>query len=64
LTRREREVLGLLADGRTDAEIATTLSISPKTVGRHVGSILAKLGVDNRVQAAARALQRQHTPEL
>jgi DNA-binding CsgD family transcriptional regulator len=60
LTRREREVLGLLAAGRTDAEIANTLSISPKTVGRHVGSILAKLGVDNRVQAAARALQREH----
>jgi DNA-binding CsgD family transcriptional regulator len=59
LTRREREVLGLLAAGNTDAEIADTLSISRKTVGRHVGSILAKLGVDNRVQAAARALQRQ-----
>ena len=60
LTRREREVLELLADGRSDAEIAAMLHISPKTAGWHVRSILVKLGVDNRVQAAAHALHR-HT---
>jgi DNA-binding CsgD family transcriptional regulator len=52
LTRREREVLELLADGRRDAQIAAALHISPKTAGHHISSILAKLGVDNRIQAA------------
>jgi DNA-binding CsgD family transcriptional regulator/tetratricopeptide (TPR) repeat protein len=54
LSRREREVITLIADGHSDAEIATKLSISPKTVGHHVSSILTKLGVANRTQAAAR----------
>ncbi|ORV81504.1 LuxR family transcriptional regulator [Mycobacterium interjectum] len=54
LTRRQREVLTLIAAGHSDAEVATKLSISPKTVGHHVAAILAKLGVDNRTQAAAR----------
>jgi DNA-binding CsgD family transcriptional regulator len=62
LTRREREVLELVAGGRSDAQIAAVLHISPKTAGTHVSSILAKLGVDNRVQAAAVALQRQPGP--
>ncbi|WP_082953389.1 AAA family ATPase [Mycobacterium sp. E3251] len=53
LTEREREVLELLADGHSDADIAAVLFISPKTANRHVGSILAKLGVRNRTQAAA-----------
>ena len=60
LTRREREVLELLAGGRSDAQIAAALHISPKTAGCHVSSILVKLGVDNRIKAAAHALQR-HT---
>ena len=59
LTRREREVLELLAGGRSDAQIAGALHISPKTAGCHVSSILVKLGVDNRIKAAAHALQRQ-----
>jgi DNA-binding CsgD family transcriptional regulator len=58
LTEREREVLELIAAGHSDAEIATALFISPKTVGRHVGAILTKLGVRNRTQAAAYALQQ------
>lgn len=55
LTPRQREVLTLIAAGHSDAEVATKLSISPKTVGHHVAAILTKLGVDNRTRAAARA---------
>lgn len=58
LTQREREVLELVSAGHSDAEIATTLYISPKTANRHVGAILAKLGVNNRTQAAALAHHR------
>jgi DNA-binding CsgD family transcriptional regulator len=58
LTERERDVLELLAAGHSDAEIANALFISPKTANRHVGAILAKLGVRNRTQAAAYAHQQ------
>ncbi len=58
LTRRELEVLRLLADGCTDRQIAAALFISPKTAGHHVARILAKLGVDSRTRAAAHALRR------
>lgn len=54
LTEREGEVLGLLADGLTDREIAEKLGISPRTVETHVGAVLRKLGVRNRAQAAQR----------
>jgi DNA-binding CsgD family transcriptional regulator/tetratricopeptide (TPR) repeat protein len=53
LTTREIEVLGYLASGHTNREIASALFISPKTAGTHVSSILSKLGVTNRVEAAA-----------
>jgi DNA-binding CsgD family transcriptional regulator len=58
LTRRERDVLELLATGHSDADIAAALYISPKTANRHVGAILSKLGVRNRTQAAAFAHQQ------
>jgi DNA-binding CsgD family transcriptional regulator len=53
LTEREREVLLLLAAGRSNPEIARTLFISAKTASVHVSNILAKLGVGGRVEAAA-----------
>jgi DNA-binding CsgD family transcriptional regulator/tetratricopeptide (TPR) repeat protein len=55
LTQREREVLAMLADGRTNPEIARALFISPKTASVHVSNILAKLGVASRVEAATLA---------
>jgi DNA-binding CsgD family transcriptional regulator/tetratricopeptide (TPR) repeat protein len=53
LTRREAEVLALVAAGRSNRQIAQALFISPKTAGVHVSNILAKLGVHTRVEAAA-----------
>ncbi|WP_199421741.1 ATP-binding protein [Actinotalea solisilvae] len=55
LTPRQAEVLTLLAQGLTDAEVATRLSLSAKTVGHHVSALLAKLGVASRRDAAAAA---------
>jgi DNA-binding NarL/FixJ family response regulator len=53
LTARESEVLALLAEGRTNRELARQLYISEKTVSVHVSNILAKLGVRSRTEAAA-----------
>ena len=58
LTRREQEVLALLADGRTNDDIAAALVISSKTVDHHVSAVLGKLGVPNRREAAAAARER------
>ena len=55
LSTREREVLGLVAQGLSDAQIAQRLVISPHTVHRHVANILAKLELPTRAAAAARA---------
>ena len=55
LTRRELQVLRLLAEGRRQAEIASELVISQKTVGTHIEHILGKLGVHSRTQAVAMA---------
>ncbi|MUL76675.1 LuxR family transcriptional regulator [Mycolicibacterium sp. CBMA 226] len=57
LTRRQYEVLALLAAGHSDSEIAAALHISPKTANTHVCAILTKLGVHNR-RAAARAYKQ------
>lgn len=59
LTDREREVMQLLADGKTDAEIAEALCLSTSTANTHVHNILTKLNVKNRTQAAA--LWPRHT---
>jgi NarL family two-component system response regulator LiaR len=57
LTPREREVLALLVDGKTNRQIAQQLTISPATVRLHVSNILAKLNAANRTEAAALAVQ-------
>jgi DNA-binding NarL/FixJ family response regulator len=57
LTPREREVLALLVDGKTNRQIAGELTISPATVRLHVSNILSKLHAANRTEAAALALQ-------
>jgi DNA-binding NarL/FixJ family response regulator len=61
LTAREREVLGLLAYGYTNRQIATHLTISVKTASVHVSHILGKLGVTQRIEAAA-ITQKLHPP--
>ena len=58
LTEREMEVLKLLAQGKTNKEIAAALVISERTVKFHVGSILSKLGAGNRTEAVTIAAQR------
>jgi LuxR family maltose regulon positive regulatory protein len=55
ISPREHEVLHLLAQGRSNQEIADALVVTVETVKRHVSSLLSKLGVDNRTQAAMRA---------
>jgi len=57
LTRREHEVLAQIADGRSNREIAHLLHVSEKTVKTHVSSVLAKLGVADRTQAAVLAVR-------
>jgi DNA-binding CsgD family transcriptional regulator len=57
LSGREKEVLALVAQGRTNREIGEHLFISQKTVGVHVGNILSKLAVSGRVEAAAVAIR-------
>jgi len=57
LTAREREVLAEVARGRSNREIARALSLSEKTVKTHVSAILSKLGVQDRTQAALRAVR-------
>jgi DNA-binding NarL/FixJ family response regulator len=62
LTGRELQVLQLLAQGRENAAIARELVISLSTVKSHVASILGKLGVDNRLEAAVMALRQGIVP--
>ncbi|HWM72485.1 MAG TPA: response regulator transcription factor, partial [Nocardioides sp.] len=62
LTGRELDIVRVLATGRTNAEIATELFISPGTVKNHVAAIQRKLGVGNRVGIAAWAWETGHAP--
>ena len=64
LTARELEVLALVADGLTNAQLADRLFLSAKTVDHHVSSVLRKLGEPNRAAAAAAARQRGLLPNM
>lgn len=57
LTPRELEILQALADGKSDRQIAATLSITPRTVRTHMSNILGKLQVDSRLQALLLAMR-------
>ncbi|MEU8250168.1 response regulator transcription factor [Nonomuraea sp. NPDC048916] len=57
LTEREREVLALIAGGRSNREIARSLAVAEKTVKTHVSNVLMKLGVQDRTQAALYAVR-------
>jgi DNA-binding CsgD family transcriptional regulator len=59
LTKRQSEILALIAEGLTNAEIAARLHISPKTTDHHVSAVFARLDVHSREEAAA--LARQHS---
>jgi|GEM_PF-1249207 len=61
-TPRERQVAGLLASGLTDRAVAKALTISPKTVEKHVGALLRKTGTNSRTAAVMRALDRGWLP--
>ncbi|MEU9733881.1 response regulator transcription factor [Streptomyces sp. NPDC048002] len=65
LSPREREILALIGDGLTNREIGKRLYLSEKTVKNHISRLLAKLGVQRRVQAAVLAthLEQPHAPE-
>jgi DNA-binding NarL/FixJ family response regulator len=63
LTEREREVLGLVAQGKANKEIARQLEISERTVRTHVSSILGKLGLVSRTQAALYAVREGLVPD-
>ena len=63
LTEREREVLGLVAHGKANKEIARQLEISERTVRTHVSSILGKLGLVSRTQAALYAVREGLIPK-
>ena len=64
LTEREREVLGLLADGLSNAAIASTLSVSVHTVRNHISNLSAKLGAHSKLEALSIAVRDGLLPDL
>ncbi|WP_055553873.1 response regulator transcription factor [Streptomyces sp. NBRC 110028] len=62
LTRREAEILQLMAEGLTNQQIAGALTVSPETVKTHVGNVLTKLGAGNRTQAVILAFEAGLVP--
>jgi DNA-binding NarL/FixJ family response regulator len=64
LTERELEVLGLVAQGKSNAEVAKALFITTKTVKYHLTGIFCKLGLKNRTEAAAYAINHGFVPRL
>jgi DNA-binding CsgD family transcriptional regulator len=63
LTRREREVVALVAAGKTNADIGELLALSPRTVQKHLEHVFTKLGVETRTAAAARAIAAARTQQ-
>ncbi|NJN68811.1 MAG: response regulator transcription factor [Chloroflexaceae bacterium] len=59
LTLREREVLWLVIEGRTNQEIGQVLGLRDKTVAKHLSEVFTKMGVTTRVEAAVRAVRAQ-----
>lgn len=57
VSEREGEVLAWLSQGKSNRDIAAILSLSPRTVTKHVETIFAKIGVENRTAAAAKAIR-------
>ncbi len=62
LSPREREILGLITDGKTNRQIAAELFLAEKTVKNHVSHLLAKLGLDSRTQAAVLGASIRRAP--
>jgi len=62
LTKREKEILNLIASGRTNAEIADTLNVSPQTVKTHIRNLYRKIGVQGRLQAVLYAVNSMLKP--
>ena len=59
LTKREQEVLRLVAEGHTDREVAEILVLSPRTINRHLSNIFVKLDVPGRAAAVAYAIRQE-----
>ncbi len=57
LTRRQREIMEWIAEGKTSAEAAIILDISPRTVEKHLEAVFQRLGVENRITAVRRYLE-------
>jgi len=64
LNPREREVLSLIADGLSNRQIATRLSLAEKTVKNYVSALLSKLGLQSRTQAAVLHLESRTRPQV